>query len=55
MDSVIKGFLNSTIEKHAGEPNYDVIREVEYKLVKNTSSYPSELGGRNHGYLGLIL
>jgi len=55
IDSVIEGFPDSTIEKHAGEPNYHVIKDVERKLIKNASLYPSELGGGNHGYLGLIL
>ena len=55
VDSVIEGFPYSTIEKHTGEPNYHSIKEVERKLIKNASSYPSELGGGNHGYLGLIL
>ena len=55
IDSVIEGFPYSTIEKHVGEPNYQAIKEVERKIIKNASSYPSELGGGNHGYLGLIL
>ena len=29
VDSVIEGFPYSTIEKHTGEPNYQVIKEVE--------------------------
>ena len=55
VDSVIEGFPCSTVEKHVGEPNYQVTKEIERKLIKNASSYPSELGGGNHGYLGLIL
>ena len=55
VDSVIEGFPYSTIPKHAGEPNYQAIKDIERKLIKNASSYPSELGGGNHGYLGLIL
>ena len=55
IDSVIEDFPDSTITKHTGEPNYHVIKDVEHKLIKNASSYPSELGGGNHGYLGLIL
>ena len=55
IDSVIEGFPYSTIEKHIGEPHYQAIKEVERKIIKNASSYPSELGGGNHGYLGLIL
>ena len=55
VDSAIEGFPNSTIEKHAGEHNYLVIKDVECKLIKKASSYPSELGGGNHRCLGLIL
>ena len=55
VDSVIEGFPCSTIEKHIGEPNFQIIKQVERKLVKNVSSYPSELGEGNHGYLGLLL
>ena len=55
VDSAIVGFPYSTISKHAGEPTYKVIKDVERKLIKNASSYPSELVGDNHGYLGLIL
>ncbi|MFO0089249.1 MAG: hypothetical protein ACK518_00245 [bacterium] len=55
VDSIIEGFPYSTITKHAGEPNYHAIKDVERKLIKNASSFPSELGGGNHGYLGLIL
>ena len=55
VDSVIEGFPYSTIEKHSGEPNFQVIKEVERKLIKNASSHPIELGGGNHGHLGLLL
>ena len=53
--SAIKGIPYSTILKHAGELTHKVIKDVERKLIKNASSYPSELGGGNDGYLGLIL
>ena len=33
-DLLIEGFPYSTIEKHAGELNYQVIKEVEQKLLK---------------------
>ena len=54
-DSIIEGFPHSSIEKIKGEPTYYSIKEVERKLIKNASSFPSELGGGNHGYLGLVL
>ena len=37
IDSVIEGFPYSTIEKHVGEPNYQAIKEVERKIIKNAS------------------
>ena len=52
---VIEGFPYSIIEKYTGEPNYQVIKEVEQKIIKKVSSYPSKLGRGNQGYLGLIL
>ena len=55
VDSFIEGFPYSNIEKIKGELSYHSIKEVEQKLIKNASSFPSELGGGNHGYLGLVL
>ena len=55
VDTIIEGFPYSSIEKISGEPSYHNIKEVERKLIKNASSFPSELGGGQHGYLGLVL
>ena len=55
VDSVIEEFPYSTVEKHIRKPNYQVIKEVECKIMKNTSLYSSELSRGNHGYLELIL
>lgn len=55
VDSVIEGFPYSTIEKHIGEPKFQLVKDVERKLVKNVSSHPSELGGGNRRYFGLLL
>ena len=55
VDSVIEGFPYSSISKVEGEPTYQSIKEVEKQLIKNASSYSTELGGGSHGYLGLIL
>ena len=54
IESILDQFPHSTIEKFTGEPKYYSIKEVEKKLIRNTSSIPSELGGGNHGYFGLI-
>ena len=55
VDTIIKGFSYSNIERISGEPSYHSIKEVERKLIKNASSFPSELGDSQHGYLGLVL
>lgn len=55
VDAIIEGFPYSTIEQIKGEPSHHSIKEVERKLIKNASSIPSELGGGQHGYLGLVL
>jgi len=55
VDNIIEGFPYSTIDKVSGEPTYHIIKEVERKLIKNASSFPSELGGGQHGYLGVVL
>ena len=55
VESIIKGFPYSNIEKISREQLYHSIKEVEWKLIKNASSFPLELGGGNHGYLGLVL
>ena len=55
VESIIEGFPYSNIEKISRELPYHSIKEVERKLIKNASSFLSELGGGNHGYLGLVL
>ena len=55
VDSIIEGFPYSSVEKIKGELLYHSIKEVEWKLIKNVLSFPSELEGGNYGYLGLIL
>ena len=55
VDLVIEGFLYSTIKKSSGEPTYQIIKDIEKKLIKNASSYLTELGRGNHSYLGLVL
>ena len=53
-ESILDQFPHSSIENFTGEPNYYSIKEVEKKVIRNTSSIPSELGGVNHGHFGLI-
>ena len=55
VDSVTESFPNPTVPKIEGEPTYQSIKNVEKVLLENAASVPSELGGGQHGYLGLIL
>jgi len=48
-------FPHPTIEKSTEEPNYYSIKPVEKKLTRNVASIPTELGGGNHGFLGLVV
>lgn len=50
-----ESFPHPIINKVDDEPSYKTINEVEKKLITNAASIPSELGGGNHGYLGLVL
>jgi len=53
--SIIDLFPHPTIEKSTEEPNYYSIKPVEKKLMRNVASIPTELGGGNHGFLGLVV
>ena len=55
VNTIIEGFLHSNIEQIKGEPSHHSIKEVEWKIIKNASSFPSELGRGQHRYLGLAL
>ena len=55
-DSLILDKLpHYSIPQISGEPNYYPIKKVEKKIIINTASTQTELGGGNHGYLGLIM
>ena len=55
VESVTESFPNSSIDEIIGEPTYATIKKVERALIENASSIQSELGGGQHGYLGLVL
>ena len=38
-----------------GEPTYESLKRIREELCANASSVESELGGGDHGYLGLVL
>ena len=50
-----KSFQYPTATKNVGEPTYKELRRVEGELKANASSIDSDLGGGDHGYLGLVL
>ena len=54
-ESILDQFPHSSISKSTEEPNYYSIKEVEKKLMRNAASIPTELGGGNHSFLGLVL
>ena len=54
-EAIIDQFPHSVIAKVEDEPNYYSIKEIEKKLMRNAASIPPELGGSNHGFLGLVL
>ena len=38
-----------------GKPTYKLLKRLKLELQANASSVETDLGGRNHGHLGLIL
>ena len=48
-------FETSTLPKHTGEPNFEIIRNLHNLLKTNAADVLTSLGGANHGYLGLLL
>ena len=54
-ESILDQFPHSSISKSTEESNYYLIKELEKKLMCNAASIPTELGGGNHGFLGLVL
>ena len=55
VEAMLESFPNNPVTKIDGEPTYQILRLLETELVQNTSSLIIELGGGNHGYLGLVL
>ena len=48
-------FPHSTPTPIRGEPDYKSLKKFENELRSNANSVDSDLGGGNHGYLGLVL
>ena len=55
INTIIEGLTYSHIERIIGELSYHSIKEVERKLIKNELYFSFELGGKQQGYLGLVL
>ena len=54
-DSIIASFPNEKISSSDEEPTYNLIKIGEKELIENVTSIRSELGGGQHGYLGLMM
>jgi len=48
-------FIHPTLTKIQGEPTYHSLQLLSQELKANAASVPSNLGGGNYGYLGLLL
>ena len=55
VEAMLESFPNNPVTKIEGEPSYQSLRTLETELIQNASSIFTELGGGNHGYLGLLL
>ena len=51
----INQFTYRTIPKITKEPDYESLKSLKDKIIANASSIQSDLGGGNHGHLGLVL
>ena len=47
-------FLHPTLTKIHGEPTYQSLTQLHQELKANAGSVPSNLGGGNFGYLGIL-
>lgn len=55
VEAMLERFPNNPVTKIEGEPSYQALRTLETELIQNASSIFTELGGGNHGCLGLLL
>ena len=55
VETIREGFPCPSIEKQPGLPTYAIINELYKKLKTNSASVHSNLGGTQHGLLGLTL
>eukprot|EP00957_Ditylum_brightwellii_P078042 5932375-Ditylum_brightwellii.AAC.2 len=53
--AVMEHFPVKEIPRHTGMPSWDSIWEIRLHLNANAASIPSDLGGGQHGHLGLTI
>ena len=47
-------FQHPVLTKVHGEPTYDALQQIATQVKANAAAVPSQLGGGNHGHLGLV-
>ena len=55
IDYVSSYFPHKTIQKIESRPMYDTLKKLQKMIKANVSSVISNIGGRAHGHLGLVL
>ena len=55
VDSIITSFPNNKIETSDEDTTYNIIKEVGNLPITNVAPIRSELGGGQHGFLGLLI
>ena len=55
VDATVEGFPTPSLPKHSSKTDYAIIKETHKILTANAASVKCDLGGGQHGYLGLIL
>ena len=55
MEDVSDYFIHKVITKVVGKPTRDEIKRVLEQAQENAAAVPCELGGGNHGYLGITM
>ena len=55
VEQIREGFHYPTLDRQPGLPSYNTINSVHTLLKTNAASVPSQLGGEQHGLLGLVL
>ena len=55
VETIKEGFPHLLIPRHTGAPSYESVQATHKLLKANAASVPSDLGGGQHGLLGLML